>query len=490
MCPAVQFVHIGGTVGKESMRHRGIDWQPLRWSVESGILRETTLKGWIEMQRCFHLFALFAIYRVCSLTCCGLVCADEPADAVFTVAPGEVTGTPLARWDMERLAVPPVVRWLDSESVVRSLLYQGEEYQGQTTEIFAYYASPATLAGKQHSADRYPGIVLLHGGGGTAFSEWVEKWARRGYAAIAMDLGGKRPASPKFDEVTGQVVQRFDHVRGKRKRLAKAGPLDDHEAKFQNVNDDPTDDWQFHAVSAAVRAHSLLRSLPEVDAECTAVTGISWGGYLTCLTASVDSRFKAAVPVYGCGFLYAGESVQRPMIDRLQPRQRAEWIRLHDPSRFLKHCRVPIFFVNGTNDKHYPLRSYDRTYKLVQGPVTLRIKAGMKHSHGHGWAPLEIGRFVDHHLLKKHAMVELAEPEVNGDVVSSKFRAAQKPSHAVLQYTNDQGPLVDRKWKSMDATLATGVVSAKIPADATIWCLAVTGKDGAMVTTEVMFRQP
>ncbi|MCH1440369.1 MAG: hypothetical protein L7W43_11975, partial [Rubripirellula sp.] len=61
---------------------------------------------------------------------------------------------------------------------------------------------------------------------------------------------------------------------------------------------------------------------------------------------------------------------------------------------------------------------------------------------------------------------------------------------AVLQYTSDQGPQVDRKWKTVDAVLATGLVSAKVPSDATVWCLAVTGKDGAMVTTEVMFRQP
>ena len=87
-------------------------------------------------------------------------------------------------------------------------------------------------------------------------------------------------------------------------------------------------------------------------------------------------------------------------------------------------------------------------------------------------------------------MVQLEAPEVKGDLVSSKFPADQKPTRAVLQYTNDQGPLVNRKWKSIDATLATGVVSAQLPADATIWCLAVTEKDGAMVTTGVMFRQP
>lgn len=438
----------------------------------------------------FRAWVLVAFHIVYSCVHCASVSADESTDTVVVVDIDSITGTPLERWDMKRLVVPPGFRWLDSASVIRSLLYEGEDYQGQSTEIFAYYASPATLAGKKRESGKFPGIVLLHGGGGTAFSEWVEMWARRGYAAIAMDLGGKRPASPTFDAVTGDVVQRFDHISEKRERVAKPGPLDDHKAKFQNINDDPTDDWQFHAVSAAVRAHSLLRSFPEVDPERTAVTGISWGGYLTCLTASVDSRFKAAVPVYGCGFLYDSESVQRPMIDRLGPEQRPEWIRWHDPSRFLKHCRVPIFFVNGTNDRHYPLKSYARTYKLVPGSVTLRIKAGMRHSHVHGWAPIEIGCFVDHHLLKKYAMIELAQPELEGDVVSSKFPAERKPSHAVLQYTSDQGPQVDRKWKTVDAVLATGLVSAKVPSDATVWCLAVTGKDGAMVTTEVMFRQP
>ena len=35
-----------------------------------------------------------------------------------------------------------------------------------------------------------PGIVLVHGGGGTAFANWAQLWAKRGYAAIAMDLAG------------------------------------------------------------------------------------------------------------------------------------------------------------------------------------------------------------------------------------------------------------------------------------------------------------
>jgi len=44
----------------------------------------------------------------------------------------------------------------------------------------------------------FPGVILIHGGGGTAFADWVHLWARRGYAALAMNLNGSRPPAPAF----------------------------------------------------------------------------------------------------------------------------------------------------------------------------------------------------------------------------------------------------------------------------------------------------
>ncbi len=143
-----------------------------------------------------------------------------------------------------------------------------------------------------------------------------------------------------------------------------------------------------------MRAHSLLRSMKEVDADRTAVTGISWGGYTTCLVASLDNRFQAAVPVYGCGFLHEGESVQKPAIDKLGQR-REEWIKTYDPSSALPRCSVPILFVNGTNDLHYPLDSYQKSFDCVPGPKSMRIEVNMPHGHQAGWAAPEIGLFID-----------------------------------------------------------------------------------------------
>ena len=51
-----------------------------------------------------------------------------------------------------------------------------------------------------------------------------------------------------------------------------------------------------------IRGVSLLASLPDVDSKRLGITGISWGGYLTCIVASLDDRLRVAVPVYGCGF--------------------------------------------------------------------------------------------------------------------------------------------------------------------------------------------
>ncbi|MCB1245616.1 MAG: prolyl oligopeptidase family serine peptidase, partial [Verrucomicrobiae bacterium] len=172
-----------------------------------------------------------------------------------------------------------------------------------------------------------------------------------GYAAIAMDLSGRRPIAPIYGD-DGKPVPNQAGRGSTRTRLEHGGPEQGHPEKFDSIGGEYDDDWPYHAAASVIKAHSLLRSFPEVDAERTGVTGISWGGYTTCLVASLDDRFKAAVPVYGCGFLHEGESVQKPSIDKLGER-RQEWVDTYDPSSLLKHCHVPILFVNGTNDVHY-----------------------------------------------------------------------------------------------------------------------------------------
>lgn len=391
-------------------------------------------------------------------------------------------------WKIHAWKQTPAVTWLDRAEPIRSLTFRSEPYQGVDTDVFAFYATPGSISGDETLDKNLPAVVLIHGGGGTAFAEWAHLWAKRGYAAIAMDLSGRRPAAPQFDKKTGELIS---NLRTKRTRLERGGPEADHIAKFQNVGGDVTDDWQFHAVAAVMRAHSLVRSFPEVDADRTAVTGISWGGYMTCLTASLDDRFKAAVPVYGCGFLYEGESVQKPLIDQLEDEKRKEWIRDYDPSAWLPRCRVPILFVNGTNDKHYPLNSYLRSYDIVPAPKQIRIQAGMRHSHGHGWAPAEIGLFVDQHVKSGVPLPRISDPNIDDKTAISAVVSKLPIQKAEIVYSTDSGPLVGRTWQSESATIGKEgkQITASIPLAATLWLLTVTDSRGAMVSTRAVFRK-
>lgn len=421
--------------------------------------------------------------RLRSLACFGI--------AFLTVAKASPESCP---WDLASLESAPEFRWVDDERApIRSLVYEGEAYQGEATEVFAFYASPGTLAGPETGpeARAYPAIVLIHGGGGTAFSEWVWLWANRGYAAIAMDLSGRRPPAPAFDPETRALeLPDEGRARNRRVRLDRGGPEQGREQKFDSIGGDTSDDWPLHAVSNVIRAHSLIRSFPEVDPERTAVTGISWGGYTTCLVASVDHRFRAAVPVYGCGFLFEGESVQKSAVDSLDPERRADWIRRYDPSSHLAKCRVPIFFVNGTHDIHYPLDSYQRSYDLVPGEdKRIRIELRMGHSHPAGWAPTEIAAFVDQHCRDGRPVVDPSQPVITpGGKGQVEIRNGVGLSKATLYYTGSDGPRSKREWQSMPAEIDGATVRFSAPpAKANTWFLSLVDEDGRLTSTTVKF---
>ena len=70
-------------------------------------------------------------------------------------------------WDLKQLAVAPKFEWTDTKAPLKALLYAGEKFQGKPSRVFAYYGTPAMFDPAQKGP--WPGIVLVHGGGGTAF---------------------------------------------------------------------------------------------------------------------------------------------------------------------------------------------------------------------------------------------------------------------------------------------------------------------------------
>ncbi|OJV15447.1 MAG: hypothetical protein BGO21_31130 [Dyadobacter sp. 50-39] len=338
-------------------------------------------------------------------------------------------------WDLNLLSKAPQSRWLDDTGAVRSLLYRSVDFEGKPTEVFAYYANPDIIAGRPASNKKFPGLVLIHGGGGKAFREWVEKWANDGYAAIAMDLSGNGADDKKVDQ---------------------PGPDQSNENKFQKMEKGNLKNvWTYHAVASSILAHSLLLSFPEIDPLRTGVTGISWGGYLTCLVASLDSRFIAAAPVYGCGF-YDESDVFKQSLNALTPAARARWMKFFDPSAYLPYAKPFMFFINGNKDKHYNVEPYIKTYEL-SGNRQVCIIPDMPHSHKDGWAPAEIKTFFDGALNgNPHPFVTayIIAKEKNQLTVILKPIAGKQVASAEFYYTNDTtSDNEHRKWSHIPAKI-------------------------------------
>ena len=370
-------------------------------------------------------------------------------------------------WNLKLLGKTPKFEWMDQEGEVRSLVYHGEKFRGGPSRVFAYYATPGTLAGDTYNDVCLPAVVLVHGGGGTAFKEWVQLWANRGYAAIAMDLAGHG---------------------ADRKPLENGGPGQSDDYKFGQIDAPLSDQWPYHAVANVVRAHSLIRSFPEVDESRTAVTGISWGGYLTCIVSGIDRRFKAAVPVYGCGFLHDA-SFWLPRFASMTAEQRNKWRQLWDPSSYIGSANMPVFFVNGPNDFAYWPDSYAKTYALVgRDRRSYRITVNMPHGHHQGWRPKEIGLFIDQHLLGRPPLPVIRDPGLSGGMAVAKVAPAANLESAQLHFTTGTGQINERQWKSVDARIeGDSIVAGPPPADTTVWFFTLTDRREAVVSSRFVF---
>ncbi len=360
-------------------------------------------------------------------------------------------------WNLNALQTAPKAEWGERTNLVQPVYYEGEPFHGQPTRVFAYYGRPAEGQGP------FPAMVLVHGGGGKAFSAWAEHWAKRGYCALAMDLSGNGPAG----------------------RLPEGGPTQDDEAKFRDFTDaDAREMWTYHAVAAVLRGHSLLAARPEVNPNRVGVTGISWGGYLTCIVAGLDDRLKVAVPVYGCGFLHENSVWLEPRFAKMTPELRDRWVNFFDPSKYLAGVSCPILFLNGSNDFAYPMDSYKKCYQLVvEGLRTISVKISLP--HGHIWTFGEVDQFVDSHLKGGPPLATLSAMRISGENATAQVAAPVSVTKAELHFTLDSGPWQKRVWRTVPAQHADGTVTARLPAERPVVCyLSITDARGLAVSTQ------
>jgi cephalosporin-C deacetylase-like acetyl esterase len=380
------------------------------------------------------------------------VCCVVQAEEIF-VLPDPDHSAPVP-WNLTKLyqmpeTFPAPQFEAEAGNGITPLFFKGEEYQGRETRVFAWVGIPTNGVGP------FPAMVLVHGAGGTAYKDWVQLWMDRGYAAIAVDTASHIPVRPE-----GQTRGWQLHV--------DCGPRG--WGGFDQVDNPVKDQWLYHAVAAVIRAHSLLRSYPQVATNRIGLTGISWGGHLTCVAAGVDDRFRFAAPVYGCGFLGEDSSWLSLYLRPMGREKAMRWLMLWDPSRYVNRVKMPMLFVNGTNDKHYRPISWQKTYWEVPTEVTLACRVRMPHSDFAGRAP-EVFAYADALFKNGTPLPKITAQGRNGRKAWITYESTEPIRKAEINFTTDTGEWPQRYWNMVDVPVdATGCrVEAVVPAGATAY---------------------
>ncbi|MEN6400872.1 MAG: acetylxylan esterase [Armatimonadia bacterium] len=365
-------------------------------------------------------------------------------------------------WDLQRFSKVPQT-WpaegFEAEGM-KALYCEGPAYEGIPTRVFAWLGIPKVEPGQ-----KVPGMVLVHGGGGTAFANWVKLWMDRGYAAIAMDTCGALPRG----------------TYGKWDRNPQGGPPG--WGGYGQIDEQREDQWAFHAVASALLANTLLRAQPEVDPERIGVTGISWGGYLTSIIAGVDPRLKLAVPVYGCGFTLDHNFAASIM--GLGKERADRWMKWWDPSSYLGDAKMPMLWVTGTNDFAYTFPALQKSYRLPKTPRTLAIRIRMPHGHGPaGEGPEEIRVFADSILKGGDPLPKITAQGREGQSVWATFESKRPVAKAELTYTKALGAWKERLWEALPAQIEGGKVTATLPEGTTVYYLNLFDDRNCVVSTE------
>lgn len=348
----------------------------------------------------------------------------------------------------------------DATESLAAIYYDALEWKGKPTKVYAWLGLPKNVKGK------VPGVVLVHGGGGTAYKEWVERWNERGYAAISIAVEGQT-------DVKDNSASR--HSPWERHEWAgpqRSGIYHDSKLPFE-------EQWMYHAVADTILANSLLRSFPEVDSERIGIMGISWGGVITSTVIGIDPRFAFAIPVYGCGSLATAPNQYGKSLG-----SNALYQQVYDPALRLNRASVPTLWLSWAGESHFPLDAQQRSYALQPGQYMVSLVPDMGHGHGSGWIRPESYAFADS-VLNGDMWCRQLSSYLQGPALRVDFTATKPITQATLWWTRDTGATGEREWHSLPATVSrrqgNWVAKASLPDEATACFVNV--ESGRLIAT-------
>lgn len=301
---------------------------------------------------------------------------------------------------------------------------------------FAFVALPENAS----KDNKVPAVVLVHGATGTAFYDWAVAWAEKGYAAIAMDTEGKMPT-----EQTGINNSNYADYR---QSVENHGPEQSH---FTDYANDVTSQWSYHALAAVIACTTYISSLDCVDAARVGVTGVSYGGYLTCLAAAYDDRYAFAIPVYGT---LANRYGSGPFAGYINS-NKAYGL---DDENQLSLNRTPMLMVTSENDTHFSLNSTLRTAKAAKADIC--VVPGLTHGHNQCLGVPEIFAFADEICFGKTPTIRIISPADETGYMKVALPKGVNVAGADYYYTFDENLNAETIWNTIACDVNGGEIFA------------------------------
>lgn len=337
--------------------------------------------------------------------------------------------------------------WIDSPVTV----------DGKKTKIVAYIGYPEGAS----ATNKVPAIVLVHGGGGTAYPQWVKYWNDLGFAAISIDTEGGEP-SQGIDCITndnGVHIENNCYYNGAIDSNFTAGPSNNEfgGTSVENLKDQ----WMYHATSAAILAVSVLSDLDCVDTQKIGMTGISWGSVITSIVLGYDDRITFAMPVYGgitisqSGGWISSAHKNQTTIDR--------W----DLTSALERTNAKVFYVTSTADEPFSPDVASRSAQAAGGFVT--YQEGFSHGQKQGAMQPYLPEFAKYVCgLSANYLEVMQHPNCDNHTMLLRSYGNVAINSVKLYYTTDAKIITHSSvgtpttWKSVNIPFTQGQTSFNI----------------------------
>lgn len=368
-------------------------------------------------------------------------------------------------------SAPQIIKELDKKEtsdglIVRKVVFRSRVVDGVNSDVYAVIVRP--------KADgNYPGILVCHGGGGKADEGTAINFAKHGYIVVAPDF-------------PGICANNVENSSGPWKFAVSTFP----EGTRFRMSGDPKKSVIYDAVIAGIQSFNLLGAQDNIQRDRMAITGSSWGGYMTTmLSGLLGDRVYASYSVFGCGFYDEGTWATK-IIKDVSEEDKNAWLKYLDAGRRAAGIKSRFFIDAAANDTYFWPTAVMTTLEKVNGTKNQFFSPNSDH-----YSSANNKYFYMDYYLKGIGnplpVVNIAKSSKEADgssIIDIKVDSSEELNEVKLLYSVPDVGWTYRKWFSILASKVDGntykvIIPKEIMARNIDWYIIATDIRGARASS-------